>query len=76
MDEFKTGRYYKLKYYTEQYDKLRAEFSKRDLSEISIKDLYNMLMDLDKQISIDDMYDTDMKNPLNWMQKLTTEFDF
>ena len=76
MAELKLGRYHKMQFYCEQYIRLREEFSKRDLSDISTKEIFNLITNLDHKISITEAYDTDQKHPILWDDKITTVFDY
>jgi DNA-binding XRE family transcriptional regulator len=76
MKELKVGRFNKIKFYCEQYIRLREEFAGRDLKDISTKDILNMLENLDQKITITEGYDTEQKHPLTWDDKITTPFDF
>lgn len=76
MDELKVGRYNKIKFYCEQYIRLKEEFAGRDLKDISTKDILNMLENLDQKITITEGYDTEQNHPSLWDDKITTPFDF
>jgi len=76
MKELKVERYNKIKFYCEQFIRLREEFGGRDLKDVSTKDILNMLENLDQKITITDGYDTEQNHPLLWDDKITIPFDY